>query len=73
MVATWNRRYTVTTHAMPETPPRSRTIDGSAVATIVPSMPDTIIPICRPTNTITKPRFVESVSAGGLMTPGIFL
>ena len=64
MVATWNRRYALTTHAMPDTPPRSRTIDGSAVATIVPSMPETIIPIWRPTKTTTNPRAVDSVRSG---------
>src|SRR6478735_9052887 len=58
---------------MPDTPPRSRTIDGSAVATIVPSIPETIIPIWSPTNTTTKPGAVESVRAGVLMPSGIFL
>src|SRR3954468_24850768 len=73
MVATWNRRYALTTHAMPDTPPRSRVIDGSAVATIVPSMPEIIIPTINPTKTMTKPGAVESVGAGCLMAAGIFL
>src|SRR6478609_6018338 len=73
MVATWNRRYALTTHAMPDTPPRSRTIDGSAVATIVPSIPEIIIPTWSPMNTTTNPRVVESVGAVVLMASGIFL
>src|SRR5690348_6760496 len=73
MVATWKSRYALTTHAMPDTPPRSRTIDGSAVATIVPSIPEIIIPIWSPTKTTTNPGAVESVRAGVLMASGIFL
>src|SRR6478609_906222 len=75
MVATWNRRYALTTHAMPDTPPRSRVIDGNAVATIVPSIPEIIIPTWSPMNTTTNPRAVESVAVGTgfLMAAGIFL
>src|SRR3954447_15004685 len=73
MVATWNSRYALTTHAMPDPPPRSRTIDGSAVATIVPSIPEIIIPTWSPMNTTTNPRVVESVGAVVLMASGIFL
>src|SRR5690349_2381092 len=58
---------------MPDTPPRSRTIDGSAVATIVPSMPEIIMPTWRPTKTTTNPRAVASVGADCLMASGIFL
>src|SRR4029079_2134285 len=73
MVATWNSKYALTTHAMPDTPPRSCTIDGSAVATIVPSIPEIMIPTWSPMNTTTNPRLVESVGAVVLMASGIFL
>src|SRR5215203_5687433 len=60
---------------MLETPPRSREIDGNAVATIVPSIPDIIIPTWSPMKTTTNPRAVESVAVGTgfLMAAGIFL